>query len=178
MQSVDQMIDAILRREGGFVDHPADRGGPTHYGITQKTLSRVLGRAASRSEVERLDPEMARDIYRREYYLGPGIDGLPAPIQPFVFDCAVNHGPRRAIRFVQNVCNDAGFGPLDVDGVMGPRTRTTAGQAQQAMGETLLEALIEERLNFYDQIVANDPGQEVFLRGWRNRVAEFQQEVA
>ena len=180
MKTVEQMIDDILRREGGFSDNPADRGGPTNFGITQKTLSRVLGRAATRAEVKNLNPEMARDIYRRDYFLGPGIDGLPAEIQPFVFDCAVNHGPRRAIRFVQNVCNDAGIsdGALDVDGVMGPQTRATAAEAQQRMGKVFLEALIEERRNFYHQIVANDPSQERFLDGWMNRVAEFQQEVA
>lgn len=178
MKSVDELIDDILRREGGYVDHPADRGGPTNYGITQKTLSRVLGRAATASEVAGLSRDMAREIYRRDFYLGPGIDTLPERIRPFVFDSAVNHGPRRAIRFVQDVCNDAGFGPLDVDGVMGPRTRSAAERADQAMGEVLLSALIEERLNFYDLIVANDPSQRAFLRGWRNRVAEFEQEVA
>ena len=34
--TVDQMIDDILRREGGYVNHPADKGGPTKYGITLK----------------------------------------------------------------------------------------------------------------------------------------------
>ena len=32
--SVDQLIDGLIAREGGFVDHPADRGGATNWGIT------------------------------------------------------------------------------------------------------------------------------------------------
>jgi hypothetical protein len=33
--SVDTLIDEVISREGGYVDHPADRGGPTMFGITE-----------------------------------------------------------------------------------------------------------------------------------------------
>jgi lysozyme family protein len=172
-RSVEQMIDDVIRREGGFVDHPQDRGGPTNFGITRSTLSRHLGRPASADEVRRLERTVAAEIYRRQYYEAPAIDALPARIQPFVFDAAVNHGPGRAIRFVQQVCDAAGFGPLTLDGQCGPRTRQAAAAADRAMGDWLLAALVEERRNFYLALVERDPGQRVFLRGWLNRLAEF-----
>jgi len=179
MPDIDAMIDAILRREGGFVDHPDDRGGPTKYGITIGTLSRYIGRAALRSEVRDLSEDIARDIYERNYYFGPRIDRLPDAIQPFIFDCAVNHGPRQAIRFVQSVCNQAGYTPsLSVDGAMGPNTRKGAEWADKQMGEIFLKALIEERRNFYYAIVESRPSQEKFLKGWLNRVNEFEKEAA
>lgn len=179
MPSVDEMIDEILRREGGYVDHPNDRGGPTNFGITQDTLSRYIGRAALKSEVKNLSEDVARDIYERNYFEGPRINRLPEAIQPFIFDCAVNHGPRRAIKFVQSVVNQAGHQPnLDVDGAMGPNTRKAAEWALEQMGDFFLKALMEERRNFYRTIVAASPSQEVFLRGWMNRVDEFEQEVA
>ncbi len=179
METVDQLIDDILRREGGYVDHPDDRGGPTNYGITQKTLSRYLGRAALVSEVKNLSEDVAREIYERNYYYGPGIHKLPGEIRPFIFDSAVNHGPRRAIKFVQSVCNQADYSPpLDEDGAMGPNTRRGAEWAQENMGQMFLAALVEERRNFYRLIVANNPSQKVFLKGWFNRVDEFDQEVA
>jgi lysozyme family protein len=172
-RSVEQMIDDVIRREGGYVDHPQDRGGPTNFGVTQATLSRHLGRPASADEVRRLTRTVAAEIYRREYYEAPAIDALPARIQAFVFDAAVNHGPGRAIRFLQQVCDAAGFGPLAADGQCGPRTRQAAADADRAMGDWLLAALVEERRNFYLALVERDPGQRVFLRGWLNRLAEF-----
>jgi lysozyme family protein len=179
MQTVEEMIDGILVREGGYVNHPADRGGPTKFGITLKTLSAYIGRAALASEVEALSEEVAREIYERNYYIAPRIDRLPESIQPFIFDCAVNHGPRRAIKFVQSVCNQAGCRPtLSVDGAMGPNTRKAAEWADKEMGTYFLSALLEERRNFYRLIVAQSPSQEVFLAGWLNRVDEFESEVA
>ncbi len=173
MVSVEAMIEDVIRREGGFVDHPADRGGPTRFGITQATLSQHLGHAASVAEVEQLSLGQARQIYRRDYYQAPQIDQLPEAIQPFVFDSSVNHGPRRAIRFVQQVCNLAGFGPLVVDGVCGPETLRAAHDAARAMTDWLLAALVEERRNFYQAIVRDDPSQAVFLDGWLNRLTAF-----
>ena len=179
MPTVDEMIDAILQREGGYVDHPADRGGPTNFGITQKTLSRYYGWAVTAQEVKDLEVEVAREIYVQDYYTGPRIDSLPPEIQPFLFDCAVNHGPRRAIKFLQSVCNQAGYQPpLDMDGAVGPNTRKGAEWALREMGDILLKALIEERRNFYLVIVDQRPSQQVFLNGWLNRIREFEEEVA
>lgn len=173
-KSIDQMIEDLLRREGGFVNHPADRGGPTNFGITKRTLARYLGRPVDVDEVAELSVDLASEIYRRQYFRAPRIDALPERIQPFVFDSAVNHGPRRAIRLVQQVCNAAGFGELTLDGINGPNTRRAAVEADQSMGDWLLAALVEERRNFYKLIVEIDPTQEVFLNGWFNRLAEFE----
>lgn len=172
-QSVDSMISDIIRREGGFVDHPADRGGPTRYGITHKTLARYLGREVTRDDVRQLSRELATEIYRRAYYLEPRIDALPSSARAFLFDSAVNHGPRRAIKFLQQVLNAASFGPLGVDGLAGPQTRRQARKASETMGLWLLAALAEERRMFYRLIVERDPSQRVFLKGWMKRVAEF-----
>jgi lysozyme family protein len=172
-ESVESMINDIIRREGGFVDHPADRGGPTCYGITHKTLARYLGRDVTREDVQNTSRELAAEIYRRAYYLEPRIDSLPSTVRAFLFDSAVNHGPRRAIKLLQQVLNAAGFGKLGIDGLAGPMTRRQAKKAAEAMGPWLLAALAEERRMFYRLIVERDPSQRVFLKGWMNRVAEF-----
>ena len=81
-RSVEQMIDDVIRREGGYVDHPQDRGGPTNFGITQSTLSRHLGRPASADEVRRLERSLAAQIYRRESYEAPSPERSAATCAP------------------------------------------------------------------------------------------------
>ncbi len=175
--TVDDMLADILRREGGYSNHASDKGGPTKYGVTQKTLSAWLGRPASVDEVRTMDEATAREIYTRNYLSGPRIDTLPPDIVPQVFDCAVNHGPRQAVRFVQKVINEAGFGPCDIDGVLGPDTRKRAEACHEAMGPFFTNAILEERIAFYRALVARKPDQGVFLDGWLNRAEEFRLEV-
>ncbi len=179
MSSVDEMISIILKNEGGFVNHPDDPGGATNYGITQKTLSEYYGRDATIDEVKDLDESVAREIYEKDYYFAPKLDQLPESIQAFIFDCAVNHGPRRAIKFVQKVCNKSGFKPvLAEDGAMGPNTKARAHHADHEMGHDFYAELIEERRKFYLGIIDAKPSQKVFLNGWMNRIKAFEAELA
>jgi lysozyme family protein len=171
-RSIDDLLDEVITREGGFVHHPADRGGPTKFGITQATLSAWLGRPATVDEVRSLDEEPAREIYVTRYLAGPRIDTLPPEIVSQLFDMAANHGPRRAVRILQEVLNLAGWG-VDVDGVIGPQTRKAAFEAQAEMGPFLTNAIADQRTNFYRRLVAADPTQRVFLRGWLRRAEAF-----
>ncbi len=171
-RSVDELLDEVIAREGGFVHHPADRGGPTRFGITQATLSEWLGRSTTVDEVRTLEEETAREIYVARYLAGPRVGTLPPEIVPHVFDMAVNHGPRRAVRMLQEVLGLAGW-RVDVDGVIGPQTRKAAFEAQADMGPFFTNAIADQRANFYRRLVAADPSQRVFLRGWLNRAEAF-----
>jgi lysozyme family protein len=172
------MLDDILRREGGFVDDPDDRGGATNHGITKVTLSYYHQRFITVDEVKDLTPDLARKIYKERYYDSPKIEELPEEIRPFIFDASVNHGPGRAIRFVQSVCNGTSFSCLLEDGVVGKKTIAAANQAQEQLKDCFLICLIEKRRCFYNQIVDKNPSQSKFLAGWMNRISEFKQEVA
>lgn len=171
--TIDKMIKKILAHEGGFVDDIDDRGGATNFGITQITYSQWLGRPASVNDVRAMDIETAKEIYLTNYYYAPRINSLPKPIQPQAFDCAINHGPFRAIKFLQNVCNLAGFGTVIVDGVCGPKTRNAIKTAYREMEIFFINAVVDERIHFYRQIVENDASQKKFLDGWLNRAEKF-----
>lgn len=163
-RAVDELLDEVIAREGGFVHRPADCGGPTKFGITQRTLSAWLGRPATVDEVRTLDEETAREIYVARYLAGPRIDTLPPEIVPQVFDMAVNHGPRRAVRILQEVLNLAGW-RVDVDGTVGPETRRAALEAQEQMGPFLANAVADQRANFYRRLVAGDPPNASSCKG-------------
>lgn len=177
MTTIEVLLEDVLIKEGGYVNHPNDRGGPTNYGITQKTLSNYYGREATVDEVKNLELETAREIYETNYYRAPRIDTFPEEIQPLAFDMAVNHGPRRSIRITQQVVNLAGFGPIDEDGAMGPQTRKQCFEAQEAMGNYFNNAIVDQRISYYHAIVANNSSQQVFLRGWLSRAESFRKKL-
>ena len=168
------MIDSILKREGGFVDHPNDRGGPTNFGITQRSLARWRGADVSRDDVHRMTQDEARAIYRSTYFTQPKIDQLPALVQAIVFDMAINHGPATAIRLLQEVVNAAGF-PCAQDGAIGNKTITAVSNACAAIGKLLINKLVDQRVKLYESIVAGDASQAVFLKGWLRRADAFRQ---
>ncbi len=172
-QTVDEIIEVILRHEGGYVDHKNDRGGATNWGITIGTYSKWLGREATKDEVRNMDRETAITIYKQKYYYGPGINSIPHPVQAQVFDIGVNSGPKRAVKMVQRVVNLAGFGPIGADGIIGPRSIKAITEAQDKMGNYFNNALVEERVKFYNRIVERNSSQKVFLRGWLKRANSF-----
>lgn len=172
-RTVDQMIDQILEHEGGFVNHPNDRGGPTNFGITLRTLAAWRRpQLVDMPDVRALKVFEARKIYATNYYTGPGIDKLPAAIQPVMFDMSLNHGPGTAVRLLQRLLDDSGYS-CSVDGGIGDETIQQSGAADAAMGIGLINGLVDRRIALFEEIVARDESQRVFLKGWLNRARQF-----
>lgn len=188
--NVDDLIEEIVRREGGFTSDPKDRAHYgkasgrhkwdcfcTNMGITQETLSGYFGRQATREEVRDLKPALAKEIYSHEYVSGPRFHTMPELIVPALVDAGVNSGPRRSARWLQEILNMAGYGPLSTDGAIGPATRASAVQAATEMGPWLVNALIEQRRQFLLALVAADPTQERFRDGWMARLKGLEMEM-
>lgn len=182
--SIESIIDHILQVEGSaYTNHPADRGGPTKWGITQRTLSRVLGYPAAPVDVQRLTEADARGIYRKLYVTEPGFDQVAA-VTPDVgaelVDSGVNVGTGRASEWLQralNALNREGrdYADLTVDGDVGPATLTALKaylSKRGAQGEiVLLRALNGYQTAHYLTLAERDRRQEAFVFGWLlNRV--------
>ncbi len=175
--NVDDILTDIIQKEGGFVSHPRDGGGPTCYGITIGTLSQYYGRKATIDEVKNLSIETAKEIYSREYYYKPMFHTIPELIQPIVVDTGVLFGPVRATKFMQSICNQANFGIISEDGVLGNLSRAAIANAVNAMDVFFINAMVEERILAHKIRVQERPDQEVFLAGWINRAESFRVQV-
>jgi lysozyme family protein len=161
MDNFPKSLEFSLRWEGGFSDHPADHGGATMRGITQATYDAYLRSIGAPSyPVKGIRDEEIEWIYRRNYWEEIRGDSLPSPLSIAVFDCAVNSGPSRSIKLLQAACN----GGLIIDGAIGPKTIAAAQGV--AVGK-----VIDQREAFLRRIVVRDPSQQVFLKGWLNRIA-------
>lgn len=163
------IIDAIVKAEGGYVDHPADRGGPTHRGITAATLGeyRNLGRPATRAEVKALGLEETRAIYRKRYVTGPGFteDAVAyGPLRHQLIDHGVLCGSATAVRDLQGALGVA------KDGVLGPKTQAVLQASNQPAIHREVTKLRVFRLA---RIVQADPTQLPFLLGWMRRAMSF-----
>lgn len=177
---VATLLDELLEREGGFVDHPHDRGGATNFGITE-AVARSAGWAGTMRDLPR---DFALRIYRRRYWTAPGYDAVAA-IMPAVaaelFDTGVNMGPAVATGFLQrslNALNRQGrdWADIAVDRSIGPATlgalRRLAGVRGPGGETVLLKALNALQGARYIELAEGRAANESFLFGWlRERVA-------
>jgi lysozyme family protein len=157
-----RVLALVFRSEGGYVDHPADPGGATNYGITLATLSACRGRRCTKDDVRELTAEEAGEIYRSRYWDKARCDELPAGIDYAVFDAAVHSGPGRAVRMLQKAL---GVAP---DGIVGPMTLAAARRSDP---RAVIAAICNQRLSVLRRL----PGWAVFGRGWSRRVAQVRQ---
>ncbi len=179
---VDELIEELIEREGGFADHPADRGGPTRFGITE-AVARAHGYAGAMAGLPR---EEAAAIYRRLYWLRPKFDQVAdrcPRVAAELFDTGANMGPAVAATFLQRALTALNRGGRDYpdlvpDGRVGPVTIAALEAFLEVRGSTggetvllrALEALQGER---YLRLAERRPANEAFLYGWlANRIGE------
>ena len=177
---IEDLIDELIEREGGYVDHPADKGGPTRFGITE-AVARAHGYAGA---MARLPREEAAAIYRRLYWLRPKFDQVAkraGRVAAELFDTGANMGPAVASTFLQRALTalnrgGADYADLVPDGRIGPVTLAALDAFLESRGlergETVLvralEALQGER---YLRLAEKRPANEAFLYGWlANRI--------
>lgn len=179
MPAIDRLVMTLIDREGGFVDHPADRGGATCWGITEA----VARREGYIGSMRALPRATAAEIYRRLYWARPAFDCVAERMPRLaaeLFDTGANMGSAVAAGFLQRALNALNRGATDfpdlaLDGAIGPATLAALdafaklrGRAGEDVLIKAVEALQGER---YLGLAERRPANEAFLYGWlANRI--------
>jgi len=166
----EECLAFILKEEGGYANNKADRGGPTNRGITQRKYDEWQERhGLPLQDIRRITHSEVEAIYRGAFWNQCDCPNLHIPIDLVVFDSAVQHGPGRAAKWLQHVVGAA------VDGVIGFKTLYAVNDnVMRGRIKTIVSDYLDLRSAFYSGIIARDPTQKIFERGWRSRMVRLE----
>jgi hypothetical protein len=142
--------------EGGFANHPNDRGGITNYGISSKYYHK--------EDIINITPQRAQAILYRDYWLKPSINQLPDEFADIVFDDGVVQGQPTAIINLQKALG------VKPDGLIGSQTLNAF---QNKNYDTIKANFIRNVHSVEDKYLQKDPSQKVFEQGHRNRFNQY-----
>ncbi len=180
-------FEKTMANEGGYADHPADRGGETFMGITRKNHPDWEGwkdidnlkRSGHIKDAHKLPAMLAQveKFYEEHYWIKVKSDKFAAidykgyeDLSLLLFDTAVHSGVRRASKLLQE---SVGYKVpnIAVDGKIGRLTMTAVQDfILDLSAETLITIYSVLRGKFYLDIIARDKTQTVFLRNWMRRI--------
>jgi len=183
MDSVDQIAQGIMRREGGYVNDPDDPGGATNHGVTIHTMRRLgldlTGDGqVDAQDVRALTKSQAVQIFIDHYFIKPGIGELPKVLHASVFDMYVNAG-NQAIKILQRLLAQFDH-PVSVDGGLGPQTINAVAKVAEMAPNFIADAYGIERRNYYYRLADRRISSRKYARrrdggkgGWITRAEEF-----
>lgn len=154
----DKAFDRLMVNEGGYVNHPRDPGGETMYGITK----RVAIEHGYNGSMKNLTKPFAKMVARKSYWDAAHCDKFAPAVAAQVFDAAYNHGPNRAIKFLQKA---AGITERQVDGIVGPQTIAAVNSLP---ANVIVFKFLAERLSFFTRLGT----WSSFGKGWSRRIVE------
>jgi len=163
--SFDMSFDRVMQSEGGYVWDKDDTGGETNLGVTIGAWGAYLGREIKPGEMKALTRSDVKPFYKKMYWDKVRGDDLPQGVDYAVFDFAVNAGPGRAAKFLQQ---SVGATP---DGAIGPGTMALVAKATPT---NILQKFAQQKEAFYNSLAEKNPTQQKFLKGWLSRVAHVQ----
>lgn len=176
-----ELIAEVIKREGGYVNDPTDRGGETKFGITVK----VARENGFQGDMKFLRYEIAFSIYEQRYWDTLKLDNicdLNEELAKQLFDFGVNSGVSTAGKCLQNVLNvlnKQGTLYLDLftDGVLGSKTLIALKKFIEHRKQDGLKLLAEvvrgQRISFCVDIAMRDQTQERYQYGWLTRVVNL-----
>lgn len=188
MADFNEAFEITSAHEGGYANDPVDRGGETYRGIARvhhpdwagwRRVDAKRGKAGFPGSLDR-DSALQEDVkafYKAVFWDRFGGDELPdQAVANELYDTAVNMGVRRAVRFLQSSLNllnrdQRDYEDLIVDGWFGGKTLDALAKLlkKDRNSDALVKMMNIQQGARYVEIMAGDPSQERFARGWIKR---------
>lgn len=177
-QKQQDLIDMVLRHEGGYSNNANDKGKETYCGISRVyhpqwqgwdiiDKNKPLKTNQKVNSAELLS--FVYDFYLSKFYNPLKIDSIEnLSISGHLFCHGVNAGIASAVKIAQKAINNIYKANILVDGKIGNITLSWLNKKTKQ--RELIDEIITLRKNYYESIVRNKPTQLVFLKGWINRV--------
>lgn len=171
MAEFNYTYEITKRLEGGYANHPQDKGKETYRGISRRFFPnwegwRWLDTQAkpikNNTVFKQLEPYVMR-FYIATFWHPLQLGFLAQKLADQIFDFAVHSGKKTAIKNLQSVLNRQGEN-LKIDGVIG---KNTIAAIQSKDANNLALALLKQRAN-YIKIISKD--QPHWQRAWQNRI--------
>jgi lysozyme family protein len=163
INNFEQALASVLKSEGGFQTDINDRGnilpdgraGSTNLGVTQAVWESFVGHPVTWNDMRALTPEKISPLYKRKYWDAVRGDDLPAGVDYMMFDFAINAGPGRAIKLLQECIGEK------IDGVLGPISMSTL---KSMPIKQLIERFTDTKEKYYKSLA-----NPTYEHGWINR---------
>ncbi|BFO64791.1 glycosyl hydrolase 108 family protein [Chryseobacterium sp. KCF3-3] len=165
----------ILRHEGGYVNHTADKGGPTNKGITLTTWKQYAKEDLdidnpTLEKLKKITNQQATIIYRKRYWEPKKFCEInDERVSLMIYDWTITSGG--AAEQVQKLLVNEFGKDIEIDGGIGSQTIKAINNVENQ--DKLLNRLAEIRKQYYTNLTYTDGkknDQDVFLEGWNNRV--------
>ncbi len=135
--------------EGGYVNDVRNPGCETNWGISKRSYPGI--------DIKSLTLDQAQAIYKRDYWDEASCERMPPKIAVAVFDAAVHHGPKTAIKLLQRALRVAD------DGEYG---RITHGTLQARDTNETFDLLLAQRAIY----LTTCPAWPTYKLGWLKRL--------
>lgn len=170
MADINGLVPLIFKWEGGFVNDPQDRGGPTNMGVTLKTWQ-MLGRDKNQDgkndleDLKMITPDEVVELVLKPYWDRWKADHIiNQAIANILVDWVWASG-RYGIVIPQRILG------VKQDGIVG---NITLGAVNLYVDQKkLFDTIKGARIAYIDDICIARPANNRYKKGWMNRLNDF-----
>lgn len=163
----DQAFAYLLKDEGtSYTNDPKDSGGPTKFGITQKTYEQYMKRLSTLDEIKNMSVDTAKQIYLDLYWNSLSCNRIShLGLAVCLFNSSVLYGVGTTAILAQKALNNCGY-TLKSDGVFGDKSIA----AINGVGPfAFLNMFHDQLLTRIETLIEKDSKNEKYRNGWTNR---------